>query len=778
MEKPEIKVRLARVLGLSDATFIGIGAIIGGGIFTLTGLALSFTGPSLILVIGLNGLIAFMTALAYAELGSTFPEAGGGFIWVKKGLGDLAGHIAGWISWFAHAVACGLYSLSFGFYSGTILFSLVLPIFGVHFSFAEGGLFQKLVAVSIILFVGWVNYRGISSTGRLGKIIVYLEILVLSAFVTFGLISFFKKPDLAVSLGNSFKPLLPMGIAGLLGAMGLMYIGFEGTEIIVQSGEELKNPKKNLPRAIFISLGVICLLYLLTIFAALAGVSAELPSWQILADAGQGALVKASSFFMPGLEWIILFGGLLAAGAALNATIFSSSHVSFAMGRSGNLPNLLAKIHPKNRTPHIAVIISTLLVLSTAIFLPLKDVAAITDLLFIFLFAQLHLALIALRKKMPEIERPFKVPLYPVPSVIAIGAYALLIYQFLHISPVGLGIALIWILSGLVIYYAYSKPVEMEKIEKEIVFEEKVMVTEKKKYRILLPIRPDPNWRNVLFLALAIAKQKDAEITVLYVKKIPSPLPLHVEEKGLEDGKNFLEEIISLSKDSGVNITSFLMVGRRISQVIIELIQKENPNLLILHWKGYVKMMGLQTKILGRDLDMILREVKCDLIVAQINQLSDLKNILMPSIGGPHAKIAGEMAGIIAEAFEGKIKVAYALTKKEAEKTDSKEKLNNIVSSLQIPSRIPAKSEFLYTESSSPQAIAYQIIQESKDFGCILIASAKSKIFKERLFGSVPEIVARNASRSLILVKHHETIMEPLLSFIYKKLFIKNPAKS
>ena len=112
----KIEFGLARVLGLSDATLIGVGALLGGGIFTLTGLALSYAGPSLILVIVLNGIIAFMTAMAYAELGSSFPEAGGAFVWVKKGLGNFPGHITGWISWFANAVACGLYSLSFSFY--------------------------------------------------------------------------------------------------------------------------------------------------------------------------------------------------------------------------------------------------------------------------------------------------------------------------------------------------------------------------------------------------------------------------------------------------------------------------------------------------------------------------------------------------------------------------------------------------------------------------------------------------------------------------------------
>ncbi|MDP4007509.1 MAG: APC family permease, partial [bacterium] len=340
----KIEFGLARILGLSDATLIGVGALLGGGIFTLTGLALSYAGPSLILVIILNGIIAFMTAMAYAELGSSFPEAGGAFVWTRRGLGNLAGHITGWISWFANAVACGLYALSFSFYLSFMLFSFILPSLGISFSFfSEGSVFQKLIAVTIILFIGWVNYKGVAGTSKLGKIIVYLEILVLGAFIVFGLLSFFREPSLQANL----TPFFPLGLFGLISAMGLIYIGFEGSEIIVQSGEELKNPRRNIPRAIFLSLAIICFLYLLIIFSALAGG----PGWQVLSEAGQGALIQASHFFLPGLEWLIVFGGLLAAFAALNATIFSSSRVSFSMGRAGTLPAFLAKVHPKNRTP-------------------------------------------------------------------------------------------------------------------------------------------------------------------------------------------------------------------------------------------------------------------------------------------------------------------------------------------------------------------------------------------------------------------------------------------
>jgi len=761
--KLPIKVGLARVLGLSDAVFIGIASLIGGGIFTLTGLALSYAGPSLVLVIILNGLIALMTAMAYAELGSTFPEAGGGFIWVKRGLGDLAGHVSGWISWFAHAVACALYSISFGFYVCTIIFSIILPAFGIQIPFFEGSFFQKLVAILMVVLVGFINYEGAAGTSRFGKKLVYFEVLILLTFGIFGLISFFKKPD--VSLHN-FVPFFPNGLFGLFGAMGLMYIGFEGSEIIVQSGEEIKNPKKNLPRAIFISLGIVVFLYFLTVFSVLGGVRVEDgQTWQIMAQSGQGVLVKAGGFFMPGLEWIIIFGGLFAALAALNSTMFSSSHVSFAMGRAGFLPNFLTKIHSKNRTPYMAIILSTAFILVIVAFLPLKDVAATVDLLFIFLFAQLHMALIALRKRLPDIPRPFKMPLYPVPSLIALCAYVILTFQLFHVSPIGLIIVLFWLMAGFLIYYVYTKPVAEEKVEKQVVFEEKIRIAPQKKYQILLPISPEANWQNILKLALLLAKEKDAEISVLRIEQISRPLPLQINEDEFEKEKVFLGEVLGMCQNSQVNVNVMLLVARNISATILEVTKKEDPDLLILGWKGWVKTRG---KIFGRDLDKVLRQTKCDLIVARINDLNDFKNVLLPNTGGPHTKFAGMVARSIADEFDSKINVVYIALEKEA--LSAKNQLKKIVSLLGIGDLPHLKAEVLPVKSSSPRSVAYQIVQRSQNFNCILMTSGREKFFREMIFGNIPEIVARNSTCSLILVKHHRDIIEPLLSYLKSRL--------
>lgn len=187
-------------------------------------------------------------------------------------------------------------------------------------------------------------------------------------------------------------------------------------------------------------------------------------------------------------------------------------------------------------------------------------------------------------------------------------------------------------------------------------------------------------------------------------------------------------------------------------------------------WKGYVRLTKAGPKVFGRDLDTILREVNCDLVVTRLEDLNDLKTILLPCAPGPHLSVLGQTAKILAQAFDSKIKAVFVTAKKEAEKSDPEEKLKECVAAMGIPSQIQLKTQILYARQFSPRNIAYQIVQESQNHGCILMASARTRLFREIIFGNVPEIVARNSTCSLIMVKSHKNILRPILSFIYSKL--------
>ena len=182
-----LETGLSRDLSLLHVTMIGVGAMIGAGIFVLTGLAAGEAGPALVLVFLLNGLVTTLTALSYAELGSCFPEAGGGYLWVKEALPQPSGFLSGWMSWFAHAVACSLYAIAFGAFAseilhmtGTTLLDIVpLPLLGSGPEDASA----KYLAVLVVTLFTYINYRGAEETGLAGTVVTVLKMLIIAAFL-------------------------------------------------------------------------------------------------------------------------------------------------------------------------------------------------------------------------------------------------------------------------------------------------------------------------------------------------------------------------------------------------------------------------------------------------------------------------------------------------------------------------------------------------------------------------------------------------------------------
>jgi len=171
----DMEYELARTLSLLDLTMIGVAGMIGAGIFVLTGVAAGVAGPALVLAFLLNGIITTFTALCYAELGSAIPEAGGGFLWVREGVGGPSGFVSGWMSWLAHTVAGSLYALGFGAY-----FALALEIMGVSLFGLGLELTIKVLAVIIVIIFMLINFKGVSETGTAGNIVTIAKIIILN----------------------------------------------------------------------------------------------------------------------------------------------------------------------------------------------------------------------------------------------------------------------------------------------------------------------------------------------------------------------------------------------------------------------------------------------------------------------------------------------------------------------------------------------------------------------------------------------------------------------
>src|SRR3989344_5066732 len=247
-------VSLARTLGPGSIILLGVGSLLGGGIFTLLGPAAGLVGPGLFLAMILGAGVAFLNLQMYLALGTTFPEAGGGYLWVRKGLGNFQGFLAGWLSWFAHAAACGVYALSFGFYAHKFL---QIIGFNLHLNLNFSN--EKLIAIFVVLLFGYINWRGTKTTGSMGIYITGGLLVTLVLFLFFGFYHISTLPDPM----SNFTPRLPSGLLGILAATAFFYIAFEGSEIQVQAGEETRNPKRDLKIGLLASWAVVSVIYVL-----------------------------------------------------------------------------------------------------------------------------------------------------------------------------------------------------------------------------------------------------------------------------------------------------------------------------------------------------------------------------------------------------------------------------------------------------------------------------------------------------------------------------------
>nr|AIE92268.1 cationic amino acid transporter [uncultured marine thaumarchaeote AD1000_21_E03] len=204
---------------------------------------------------------------------------------------------------------------------------------------------------------------------------------------------------------TNFRDFFPNGTSGLILAMGITFIAFEGYEIIAQAGDEIKKPRKNIPKAILVSLGIVVSVYILFAFVFIGGLDPlqiGQPAWEFIGDYGELGIIEAAEYYLPFGALIVLAGGFVSTLAALNATTFAASRVSFAMGRNHDLPPVFSRLHPKYRTPFASTILSAVVMITLAMLFDLTMIALAASVMFLFLFAQVNVACITIRRMAKE----------------------------------------------------------------------------------------------------------------------------------------------------------------------------------------------------------------------------------------------------------------------------------------------------------------------------------------------------------------------------------------
>ena len=561
-------------MSLMDIIMVGIAGMIGGAIFVLTGPAIGLAGSAVILAFIINATITLFTAMAYAELGSAMPEAGGGYLWIREGLPRPNAFISGWMAWFAHIIAGSLYAVGFGAFLYQLLGPNVAgilsdqPLFGVI-------PFDKIIAIASIAAFTYINIKGASETGKTGTIVTIVQLGTILCLIVAGFWTMYNNPN---PMAN-FADFMPTGIAGLVAAMGLTFIAFEGYEIIVQTGEEVKNPKRNIPRAIFISLAIVVTLYCLVAFVSIGAISpGGIAAWTFIGEGGELGIMKAAEIFMPYGTLIVLGGGMVSTLAALNATTFSSARVAFAMGRHYNLPHKLSFIHPVNRTPHIAITISGIIMAFMAYALPLADIAVAAGVIFLLLFTQVNIAAITIRRIYGnKLSYGFKTPFFPVIPIAGIFLKLGLALYLLITQPLSWGITILWILLGFVLYRMYTFKQEIQHYAPIVTYEGDL---NRHDFRILIPYTPeDPD--RLLKYAIRIAKETGGEVNILRVITLPHQTPLSAGVAFADTAKRSFEPLEKILDRENIPSHYLVRVSHDATEAILATIEEQRIDLLI-----------------------------------------------------------------------------------------------------------------------------------------------------------------------------------------------------
>jgi APA family basic amino acid/polyamine antiporter len=459
------KKSLHRSLGPFQLTMLGIGGIIGTGIFVLTAEAAQKAGPGMMLSFVIAGCA--VAALCYAEMAAMVPVSGSAYTYSYAVMGELVAWMVGWALVLEYAIAAGAVSVGWsGYVVGlfqsltgiTVPKELVLgPI--------DGGI-VNIPAAIIALLVTWLLVLGTKESATVNAVLVGIKVAALSLFVVLAL---------PVMNMNNFDPFAPLGFAGISAAAASIFFAYVGFDAVSTAAEETKNPQRNMPIGLIGSLGICTVFYMLVAAGVIGGVGAQpmLDASGAAIPTGSPALAQACSAIgdakvvcsKEALAWTLReigykeIGNLLglAAGLALPSVIlmmmFGQTRIFFVMSRDGLLPGVFSRIHPRFKTPHVVTVMTGIFVAIFAALFPVGALADISNSGTLFAFAAVSIAVLVLRRTDPNRSRPFRTPAVALVAPIAtIGC----IYLFFSLSRYTITLFFSWAAVGLIVYFLYG----------------------------------------------------------------------------------------------------------------------------------------------------------------------------------------------------------------------------------------------------------------------------------------------------------------------------------
>ncbi|MDQ0926590.1 APA family basic amino acid/polyamine antiporter [Bacillus atrophaeus] len=433
---------LSRSLSAFDLVLLGIGCVIGTGIFVITGtVAATGAGPALILSFILAGLACALAAFCYAEFSSSIPVSGSVYTYSYATLGELLAFLIGWDLMLEYVIALAAVATGWSSYFQSLLagFHLHIPAALTGAPGSSPGAVFNLPAAVIILIITAIVGRGVKESTRFNNVIVLMKIAIILLFIIVGI--GYVKPD-------NWSPFMPFGINGVIASAATVFFAYLGFDAVSNASEEVKNPQKNMPIGIIGALAICTILYI-AVSLVLTGM---MPYTQL--NVGDPVSFALKFVGQDQLAGIISVGAIVGITTVMLALLYAQVRLTFAMSRDGLLPALFAKVHPTFKTPFQNTWLTGIVAAGIAGFINLGTLAHLVNMGTLAAFTVISIAVIVLRKKHPDVTASFRVPFVPVVPIISAG---LCLYLASSLPGVTWLSFVIWIAVGAVVYFLYSK---------------------------------------------------------------------------------------------------------------------------------------------------------------------------------------------------------------------------------------------------------------------------------------------------------------------------------
>ncbi|MDY6764362.1 MAG: amino acid permease [Halobacteria archaeon] len=762
-----IEEELNRDIGIVGAVAIGVGTMIAAGIFVLSGLAVSNVGAMAIVSFLIAAVVAGFTAAAYAEFASIYPESGGGYAYVANVFDTDLTYIVGWSMILGYPASAAFYLASFSDW----FFQFMYPALNI-----PQALPYWIPGILVLILIVGVNIKGTEETGLFQIVVTAVKVGLILLFL-YGGLQAFDASAITTSFAENVDKFQQIGLTS-----ALVFITFFGFEAIATNAEEIEKPGTNVPRAIFISMGAVTLIYTLVVLVIVLSVqNTDFLTFLIgqveqvtsideainyIAENGEISMGIAAEYYLGNIGFfIIIVGALFSMVSAANATVMAGSRVKLAMSRRNHLPDMFEDLHSSLDTPYKAVLLTGgyilfFIVVFSVIFgevpgpteahppfglhLGVEAIAHFADFMLLGGLIFVNIAIIQSRRKYPDQDRGFEVPFVPwIPIIAVLANLALLV----NVEPKSFILGVTAELVGVAFWFAWkSRAPSVEKIERETPTVVAEHTVSDRDYEIKVPIANPEHVDQLMRTAIDLARENDGEIHVLSVVTIPEQTPLSEGRVYADERRPVINRAMEIAEEEDIPVSGTIRIGHHAGEAILNSIKQHESDAVLMGWKG--KRARRRDVVLGSTVDKVVTDADCDVFVEKIGMPTDkIDSILLPTAGGPHAELAAELAKAISHSRGAKVHVVHVTqpdaTKGEKERAEKlMEKANEILEDVDVEA-----------ETLTGDDVVETIVKETNKHDITVIGATREGLIQRFVFGAIPEEVGEKASHTVIMAK-------------------------